>query len=106
LISLFSIRRTTSNPDSTREKVVAFFLLHEMSNLMYRIVLEGKIFCDSTFVHNFALGHSGVNQLGRVFVNGRPLPETIRYQIVELARQGARPCDISRKLQGNKTTSC
>jgi len=46
------------------------------------------------------IGHSGVNQLGGVFVNGRPLPETIRYRIVELARQGARPCEISRKLQG------
>ncbi|CAF2581283.1 unnamed protein product [Rotaria sp. Silwood2] len=55
-----------------------------MSPLMYRIILEG---------------HSGVNQLGGVFVNGRPLPETIRHQIVELARQGARPCEISRKLQ-------
>jgi len=47
------------------------------------------------------LGHSGVNQLGGVFVNGRPLPESIRHRIVELARQGARPCEISRKLQGN-----
>ncbi|CAF0797685.1 unnamed protein product [Rotaria sordida] len=55
-----------------------------MSPLMYRIILEG---------------HSGVNQLGGVFVNGRPLPETIRHQIVELARQGTRPCEISRKLQ-------
>ncbi|CAF1469055.1 unnamed protein product [Adineta ricciae] len=55
-----------------------------MPHLMYRIILEG---------------HSGVNQLGGVFVNGRPLPETIRHRIVELARQGARPCEISRKLQ-------
>ncbi|CAF5210400.1 unnamed protein product, partial [Rotaria magnacalcarata] len=55
-----------------------------MPHLMYQIVLEG---------------HSGVNQLGGVFVNGRPLPETIRHRIVELARQGARPCEISRKLQ-------
>ncbi|CAF0733607.1 unnamed protein product [Adineta steineri] len=55
-----------------------------MPHLMYRIILEG---------------HSGVNQLGGVFVNGRPLPESIRHRIVELARQGARPCEISRKLQ-------
>lgn len=41
----------------------------------------------------------GVNQLGGVFVNGRPLPETVRHQIVELANQGVRPCDISRQLR-------
>ncbi|XP_015785557.1 paired box protein Pax-6 isoform X1 [Tetranychus urticae] len=44
-------------------------------------------------------GHSGVNQLGGVYVNGRPLPDTTRQKIVELAHQGARPCDISRVLQ-------
>ncbi|KAK3580903.1 hypothetical protein CHS0354_008190 [Potamilus streckersoni] len=44
-------------------------------------------------------GHSGVNQLGGVFVNGRPLPDSTRQRIVELAHSGARPCDISRILQ-------
>ena len=67
-------------------------------------------------------GHSGVNQLGGVFVSGRPLPDTTRQKIVELAHSGklwfvkrcqncpvakkiwlefsgARPCDISRILQ-------
>ncbi|KAI8780996.1 paired box protein Pax-6, partial [Biomphalaria glabrata] len=43
--------------------------------------------------------HSGVNQLGGVFVNGRPLPDSTRQRIVELAHSGARPCDISRILQ-------
>ncbi|KOC69285.1 Paired box protein Pax-6 [Habropoda laboriosa] len=45
------------------------------------------------------LGHSGVNQLGGVFVGGRPLPDSTRQKIVELAHSGARPCDISRILQ-------
>ncbi|UMM31826.1 hypothetical protein L5515_005863 [Caenorhabditis briggsae] len=33
-----------------------------------------------------------INQLGGVFVNGRPLPIEMRCKIVELARQGTRPC--------------
>ncbi|XP_043194531.1 paired box protein Pax-5-like isoform X3 [Amphibalanus amphitrite] len=44
-------------------------------------------------------GHGGVNQLGGVFVNGRPLPDMVRHKIVELAHNGVRPCDISRQLR-------
>jgi len=44
-------------------------------------------------------GHGGVNQLGGLFVNGRPLPDVVRQRIVELAHQGVRPCDISRQLR-------
>lgn len=44
-------------------------------------------------------GHSGINQLGGTYVNGRPLPDHIRLKIVELSNSGARPCDISRMLQ-------
>jgi paired box protein 1/9 len=40
-----------------------------------------------------------VNQLGGVFVNGRPLPTPIRLQIVDMANSGVRPCDISRRLK-------
>ncbi|RNA36694.1 paired box Pax-1 [Brachionus plicatilis] len=40
-----------------------------------------------------------VNQLGGVFVNGRPLPNTVRMRIVEMANLGIRPCDISRQLR-------
>uniref|UniRef100_A0A914Q5K6 Paired domain-containing protein n=1 Tax=Panagrolaimus davidi TaxID=227884 RepID=A0A914Q5K6_9BILA len=40
-----------------------------------------------------------INQLGGIFVNGRPLPLRIRLKIVELACQGIRPCDISRQLK-------
>ncbi|XP_076365574.1 uncharacterized protein LOC143254378 isoform X2 [Tachypleus tridentatus] len=43
--------------------------------------------------------HGGVNQLGGMFVNGRPLPDMVRQRIVEMAHQGIRPCDISRQLR-------
>lgn len=54
----------------------------------------------AVFVHLLAEPAFGeVNQLGGVFVNGRPLPNAIRLRIVELAQLGIRPCDISRQLR-------
>jgi paired box protein 6 len=64
---------------------------------------KGKVLFWKIVLWNFDvrihLGHSGVNQLGGLFVNGRPLPDTTRTRIVELAHNGMRPCDISRCLQ-------
>jgi len=48
---------------------------------------------------NFFSGQGRVNQLGGVFINGRPLPSHIRLKIVELAARGVRPCVISRTLR-------
>ncbi|XP_033219900.1 protein gooseberry-neuro-like [Belonocnema kinseyi] len=44
-------------------------------------------------------GQGRMNQLGGVFINGRPLPNHIRRQIVEMAANGVRPCVISRQLR-------
>ncbi|XP_046839320.1 paired box protein Pax-3-like isoform X2 [Xenia sp. Carnegie-2017] len=46
-----------------------------------------------------ATGQGKINQLGGVFINGRPLPNTTRLRIIELAHMGVRPCDISRQLR-------
>ena len=45
------------------------------------------------------IGQAGVNQLGGIFINGRPLPLQVRERIVQLALSNVRPCDISRELK-------
>ncbi|PSN46870.1 Paired box protein Pax-6 [Blattella germanica] len=54
---------------------------------------------ENRLAYSTIYSHSGINQLGGVYVNGRPLPDSTRQKIVELAHSGARPCDISRILQ-------
>lgn len=44
-------------------------------------------------------GQGRVNQLGGLFINGRPLPHHIRWRIVAMAADGVRPCNISRQLK-------
>ncbi|KAI1718441.1 Paired box domain-containing protein [Ditylenchus destructor] len=45
------------------------------------------------------IGQGRVNQLGGVFINGRPLPHHIRLKIIEMASRGIKPCQISRDLR-------
>lgn len=51
------------------------------------------------FTFPIFVGQGRMNQLGGVFINGRPLPNNIRRRIVELAANGIRPCMISRQLR-------
>ncbi|XP_068694287.1 paired box protein Pax-3-B-like [Montipora foliosa] len=46
-----------------------------------------------------AAGPGRLNQLGGVYINGKPLPKEVRHEIISLAIQGFRPCDISRRLR-------
>ncbi|KAM3719132.1 Paired box protein [Dirofilaria immitis] len=45
------------------------------------------------------MGQGRINQLGGVFINGRPLPQHIRIKIIEMASHGIKPCHISRQLR-------
>lgn len=53
----------------------------------------------SSIIYFFFLGQGRVNQLGGVFINGRPLPNHVRLKIIEMAAAGVRPCVISRQLR-------
>lgn len=89
----------------SRKKCTGYFLRFAANTPRLALVIA-TIMSDTVCMFMFSvcnvdshIGHGGVNQLGGVFVNGRPLPDVVRQRIVELAHQGVRPCDISRQLR-------
>lgn len=80
--------------------------IHELTytSVVSQHVLETLLASDKLFscccnIVSTPLGQGRVNQLGGVFINGRPLPNHIRHKIVEMAHHGIRPCVISRQLR-------
>lgn len=94
-----------------RERIGKGFILYTVENVPFRRVItltcadRGVCLSHRDVVMFMCVhvlsppGHGGLNQLGGMFVNGRPLPEVIRQRIVDMAHQGVRPCDISRQLR-------
>lgn len=68
----------------------------EHESLLGRLLL---LINKDSFINLFVAGHGRVNQLGGVFINGRPLPDGVRRQIIEMATKGIRPCVISRQVK-------
>lgn len=54
---------------------------------------------NSNFADEMIQGQGRLNQLGGIFINGRPLPNSVRLNIVNMAGKGIRPCVISRHLR-------
>lgn len=81
----------------TRRAPPGFFPPLVLTSSRFFFFLLGSGF--SPLAVSTPLGQGRVNQLGGVFINGRPLPNHIRHKIVEMAHHGIRPCVISRQLR-------
>lgn len=76
--------------DDLNPRGFSIVTLYEIADFIefHLIVTEGQL-----------VPYGEVNQLGGVFVNGRPLPNAVRMEIVNLHQKGTRACDISRRLR-------
>ncbi|KAH1026283.1 protein gooseberry [Dendroctonus ponderosae] len=61
--------------------------------------LKMDLFVNENAVQLYPQGQQRVNQLGGIFVNGRPLSLEKRAKILQLAKTGVRPCKISKALR-------
>jgi hypothetical protein len=82
------------------EEIIYFFISLRYVFKMCTKSIERNNFDFSVGLSKISFSGQGrVNQLGGVFINGRPLPNHIRLKIVEMAAAGVRPCVISRQLR-------
>ncbi|VDL80232.1 unnamed protein product [Nippostrongylus brasiliensis] len=73
---------------------------HILGQPFFQMLSKGKMHKYSINIIFILLTIQGrVNQLGGVFINGRPLPQAVRVQIIEMASKGVKPCHISRQLR-------
>ncbi|XP_034474701.1 segmentation protein paired [Drosophila innubila] len=70
-----------------------------MTVTAFAAAMHRPFFNGYTAMQDMNSGQGRLNQLGGVFINGRPLPNNIRLKIVEMAADGIRPCVISRQLR-------
>lgn len=81
-------------------KVIYNFIIRKVNTLSIHANSHASQYqCEFFILFLFLPGQGRVNQLGGVFINGRPLPNHIRLKIVEMAAAGVRPCVISRQLR-------
>ncbi|VBB26083.1 unnamed protein product [Acanthocheilonema viteae] len=55
--------------------------------------------CGQSDAFGFLPTRAGMNQLGGIYANGRPLPVHLRERIIQMAASGTKPCQISRQLR-------
>lgn len=96
--SLYFLASMCSSIQIFEEKIIKYVYFCFKKKKLFLNKSCAKI-CYSYFSGDMSAGQGRVNQLGGVFINGRPLPSHIRLKIVELAAAGVRPCQISRQLR-------
>lgn len=84
-----------SLPDEQTELFLDFVISNE-EDMIHK---ETNLLLTDPFLSVASPGGHNVNQYGRIFTNGRPLPDNLRFAILKMAMDGVRPCEISRQLQ-------